>query len=96
MEEIEIKDYESARETASRIHGIGDNIMEIFNEIDSAMNDLYGETWQSSGADASHGRYRELKSNYDLFYQKIIEMHNHINNVTNRDQATDREAIPQQ
>ena len=96
MEEIEIKDYESARETASRIHGIGDNIMEIFNEIDSAMNDLYGGTWQSSGADVSHGRYRELKSNYDLFYQKIIEMQNHINNVTNRDQATDREAIPQQ
>jgi len=89
--EIELKDYESARDTASTIHNIGDKIMDIFNEIDKAMTDLYGEAWQSTGADVSNGRYRELKANYDLFYQKILDMHNHINNVTNKDQATDRE-----
>lgn len=88
--EIELKDFETARDFATTIHNIGDNIMEIFNEIDRAMTDLYGETWQSSGADVSNGRYRELKANYELFYQKIIDMHNHINSVTSKDQATDR------
>ena len=89
--EIEVKDFETARESATNIHTIGDNIMDIFNEIDRAMTDLYGETWQSSGADVSNGRYRELKANYELFYQKIIDMHNHVNSVTNKDQATDRQ-----
>ncbi len=89
--EIEVKDFESARESATTIHDIGDNIMDIFNEIDSAMNDLYGEDWQSTGADVSNGRYQELKSNYELFYNKVIEMHKHINSVTNKDIATDRQ-----
>ncbi len=88
--EIEIKDFSQARDTASNIHSTAQDILNIFDEIDRAMTDLYGDTWQSSGADVSNGRYRELKANYDLFYKKIEDMHTHINTITNRDQTTDR------
>ena len=88
-DEILVKDYETARDTATGIKSDGDAIMEIFRTIDNYMKVLYGETWQSSGADVSNGKYAELRSNYETFYGKINEMHKHINEITGRDQASD-------
>ena len=89
MADIELKDYAQARETATQIYNIGKDIMSIFDSIDRDMAELYGETWLSSGADVSNGRYQELKSNYVEFYGKIESMYSTVTGITNTTQATD-------
>ena len=89
MNEFEQKDYEGARNIADAIKNNADNIMGIFDSLDSTMNTLYGEAWQSSGADLSEGRYNELRKNYEVFYQNVIAMHDHIYAITASNEATD-------
>lgn len=89
MNEFEQKDFASARAYAESIKNAADNILEIFNDIDNSMKRLYGEFWQSSGADVSNGRYQELRTNYENFYNKVIAMKNHIDTVTSRNENTD-------
>lgn len=90
MNEFEEKDYGSARSYADSIKTNADNIMMIFDEIDRAMKSLYGEAWQSTGADVSNGRYQEIRSNYEIFYQNVIKMHDHVHKVTNINEETDQ------
>ncbi len=92
MNEFEEKDYEAARGYADAIKNNADNIMQIFDNIDSSMKSLYGESWQSSGADVSNGRYQEIRSSYDSFYQAVVNMKNHIYTVTARNEETDAAA----
>ncbi len=89
MNEFEEKDYGQARTTADSIKTNGENIMDIFNKIDNIMNTLYGESWESCGAENAHARYEELRKNYEVFYQQVLNMHSHIYNVTASNEATD-------
>jgi len=89
MNEFEQKDYAQSRTLADAIKTNADNIMEIFNTIDSIMNSLYGESWQSSGAETSHDRYNEIRKNYEVFYANVVRMHDHIYKVTASNEATD-------
>lgn len=69
-----------------------DNIMNIFNDIDSVMNSLYGANWSSMGADSAKARYDELRRNYEVFYEKVVAMKTHIYNVTAANEAADAAA----
>ena len=89
MNEFEQKDYESARNYADSVKANADNILSIFNSIDSTMKSLYGESWQSTGADASNGRYQELRRNYEVFYENVVSMRNHIYTVTAKNEEAD-------
>ena len=89
MNEFEQKDYGQARTTADSIKTNGENIMDIFDKIDNIMNALYGESWESSGAENAHARYDEIRKNYEVFYQQILNMHDHIYKVTASNEATD-------
>jgi len=89
MNEFEQKDYEQSRNYADAIKTNADNIMGIFERIDSIMKSLYGETWQSSGAETSYERYNELRSNYEIFYKKVVDVHDHIYKVTASNESTD-------
>ena len=89
--EFEEKDYETARTYANDIQKNADTIMNIFTDIDASMKTLYGEAWQSSGADVSNGRYQVIKSNYDKFYERVTAMQKHVNQVTARNEATDKQ-----
>ena len=89
MNEFEQKDYEQSRTYADAIKNNADNIMDIFNAIDNTMKELYGDSWQSSGAIASSERYDEIKQNYEVFYNNVIKMHDHIYSVTASNEATD-------
>lgn len=89
MNEFEEKDYEAARSYADSVKNNADNIMNIFDSIDSSMKSLYGESWQSTGADVSNGRYQEIRSNYEIFYQKVVTMRDHIYNVTAKNEEAD-------
>ena len=66
MNEFEEKDYEAARGYADSVKSNADNIMSIFDSIDSSMKSLYGDSWQSSGADVSNGRYQEIRKSYEV------------------------------
>ena len=88
MNEFEQKDFGEARNLANAIKGNGDKILDIFNDIDSTMNTLYGTNWESSGAEDARSRYEEIRKNYEAFYGKITSMRTHIYNVT----ATNEEA----
>ena len=90
MNEFEEKDYESARNYADSIKANAENIMNVFNNINSAMSTLYGESWQSRGADVSNGRYQEIKSNYEIFYENVLKMKEHIYTVTARNEEADQ------
>ena len=90
MNEFEEKDYEAARGYADSIKSNADNIMMIFDEIYRAMKSLYGESWQSSGADVSNGRYQEIRSKYEIFYENVIKMNRHIHQVTSLNESTDQ------
>jgi len=90
MNEFEQKDYEQSRSLADAIKTNADNIMGIFESIDNTMNTLYGEAWQSTGANSTHERYNKLRENYNVFYQDVINMHNHIYKITASNEATDK------
>lgn len=92
MNEIEEKDYDAARGYADLIKINADNIMQIFNDIDNAMKSLYGESWQSTGADVSNEKYQEIRSKYEGFYEKVINMKEHIYTITDRNEETDTAA----
>lgn len=92
MNEFEEKDYEHARGTADAIKANADEIMNIFNDVDSSMNQLYGANWESCGADNAKNRYNEIRKNYEVFYEKVVTMKNHIYNVTAANEEADSAA----
>lgn len=92
MNEFEEKDYEQARGLANAVQTNANNIMGIFDDIDSVMNDLYGSNWASVGADDAHDRYNTIRKNYEVFYEKVVAMKNHIYNVTAANEEADAAA----
>lgn len=92
MNEFQEKDYEGARNCADAIKANADNIMGIFDEIDGIMNNLYGSNWESSGAQGARDRYNEIRKNYEVFYEKVVAMKNHIYNVTAANEEADAAA----
>lgn len=92
MNEFEQKDYEGARSYANSIKKNADNIMGIFDDIDSTMNSLYGQNWASAGAEEAQARYQEIRRNYEVFYDRVVKMQQHINAVTAANEAADAQA----
>ncbi|MBQ8535627.1 MAG: WXG100 family type VII secretion target [Bacilli bacterium] len=92
MNEFEEKDYEGARSYANAVKTNADNIMGIFNDIDATMNNLYSNNWASIGADDAQARYNEIRKNYEVFYEKVIAMKNHVYRVTARNEEADKAA----
>ncbi len=92
MNEFEEKDYEHARGTADAIKANADEIMNIFNDVDGSMNQLYGANWESCGADNAKDRYNEIRKNYEIFYEKVVAMKNHIYSVTAANEEADSAA----
>lgn len=92
MNEFEQKDYAGARSYADAVKANADNIMSIFNDIDGVMDNLYANNWQSSGADTARDRYNQIRANYEVFYEKVIAMKNHIYRVTAANEEADAAA----
>lgn len=92
MNEFEEKDYAGARSYADAVKTNADNIMGIFNDIDGVMNSLYGSNWESAGADEARARYNEIRKNYEVFYDKVVAMKNHIYRVTAANEEADASA----
>ena len=92
MNEFEEKDYAGARSYADAVKTNADNIMGIFNDIDGVMNNLYGSNWQSNGADSARDRYNQIRKNYEVFYEKVVSMKNHIYSVTAANEQADNAA----
>lgn len=92
MNEFEEKDYEGARSYANAVKTNADNIMGIFNDIDATMNNLYSNNWASIGADDAKARYNEIRKNYEVFYEKVIAMKNHVYRVTATNEEADKAA----
>ena len=82
IEEIDVKDYGTARELAAKIKNIGDSIKDTFDRIGKSASILFGEDWKSSGSEGAKERYDELAANYQIFYDKIIEMKDRIDSIT--------------
>ena len=89
MNEFEEKDYAGARSYADNIKNNAENIMGIFNDIDGVVNSLYGSNWGSTGADNARDRYNEIRKNYEVFYNKVVTMRNHIYSVTAANEEAD-------
>ncbi|MBQ6405196.1 MAG: WXG100 family type VII secretion target [Bacilli bacterium] len=81
-EEIDVESYGTARDLAAKIKNIGDSIKNTFDGIGRSADTLFGEDWQSSGSEGARQRYEELAANYQIFYDKIIEMQDRINSIT--------------
>ena len=92
MNEFEERDYAGARSYAEAIQTNANNIMGIFDDIDATMTNLYGSNWESSGAENASARYEEIRKNYEVFYQKVVAMKNHIDSVTAANEAADAAA----
>ena len=92
MNEFEEKDYEGARSYANAVKTNADNIMGIFNDIDATMNNLYSNNWASIGADDAKARYNEIRKNYEVFYEKVVAMKNHVYRITATNEEADKAA----
>ncbi len=92
MNEFQEKDYAEARSLADRILTNANNINDIFDNIDRIMNELYGGNWASMGADRARERYDQIRKNYEVFYQKVVTMKNHIYNITAANEEADTAA----
>lgn len=89
MNEFEQKDYEGARKCADAVKANADTILGIFDNIDYNMKLLYGDSWQSAGAEVSNQRYQEIRKSYEVFYANVINMKEHIYAVTARNEEAD-------
>ena len=92
MNEFEQKDYDSARSYADGVGKNADNIMGIFDSIDKIMTELYGDNWESCGADNAHDRYNEIRKNYEIFYDQVVKMKEHVYSVTQANEEADAAA----
>lgn len=92
MREFDMENYGAAESCADAIKNIGDNIMSIFDSVDKAMNDLYGGNWASSGANNAHERYMDIRKNYEVFYQDILNMNTHIHSTVENYKIADQQA----
>lgn len=92
MREFDVQSYGAAESCADAIKNIGDRIMDVFNSVDKTMNDLYGENWASSGANNAHERYMEIRKNYEVFYQDILNMNTHVHNTVENYKTADAQA----
>lgn len=92
MNEFEEKDYDSARSFADSIQTNADNIMDIFNSVDATMDALYGGNWESAGAENANERYNEIRANYEVFYNNVSSMHDHVYKVTEANEEADAAA----
>ena len=92
MNEFEEKDYEGARNYANAVKTNADNIMGIFNDIDGIMNTLYSNNWSSMGASDARDRYNEIRKNYEVFYEKVVAMKNHVYRITATNEDADKAA----
>ena len=92
MNEFEEKDYEGSRSYANAEKTNADNIMGIFNDIDATMNNLYSNNWASIGADDAKARYNEIRKNYEVFYEKVVAMKNHVYRITATNEDADKAA----
>lgn len=92
MNEFEEKDYAGARALADGVQKNADNIMDIFNDVDTIMNQLYGDNWASCGAENAQARYNEIRRNYEIFYTNVVAMKTHIYNVTAANEDADTTA----
>ncbi len=92
MNEFEEKDYGSARSYADNIFKNANNILDIFNSIDGSMSQLYGENWESVGADDARSRYEQIRKNYEVFYNKVVAMKTHVYAVTAANEEADAAA----
>ena len=92
MNEFEETNYAEARSLADGIQRNADNIMDIFNDVDTIMNQLYGSNWESSGAENAHARYNEIRRNYEVFYTNVVAMKTHVYNVTAANEEADSAA----
>ncbi len=92
MNEFEEKDYAGARSYANNIKTNADNIMGIFDSIDGTMDSLYGSNWESQGAETARERYNTIRKNYEVFYDRVISMKNHIDSVTAANEDADASA----
>ena len=52
-EEIDVESYGTARDLAAKIKNIGDSIKNTFDGIGRSADTLFGEEWQSSGAEGA-------------------------------------------
>ena len=89
MNEFEEKDYAGARSYADSVKGNADNIMGIFNDIDGITNSLYNQNWESAGASEARERYNEIRRNYEVFYERVVAMKNHVYSVTAANEQAD-------
>ena len=92
MNEFEEKDFGEARSLADAIKGNAENIMNIFDDIDNTMKSLYGQNWESAGSENAHSRYMQIRSNYEGFYNSVVNMRTHVYNVTALNEAADKAA----
>ena len=92
MNEFEEKDYEGARNYANAVKANADNIMAIFDDIDGIMNTLYSSNWSSTGASDARDRYNDIRKNYEVFYEKVVAMKNHVYRITAANEEADKAA----
>lgn len=92
VSEFNVGSYGAAESCADAIKNIGDKIMDIFNSVDKTMNNLYGENWESSGANNAHERYMEIRKNYEVFYQDILNMNTYIHSAVETYKTADAQA----
>ena len=92
MNEFNVKDYEDARKYADNIKNNADRIMCIFDNIDRVNRDLYENNGRSTGAEDALTRYKEIRKNYQDFYDRVVRMQAHIYTITQTKQESDTRA----
>ena len=91
MQEFDLGDYESARSLANSIKTNAGNIDEIFNKMNDVMVKL-SEDWKGEGSRQVQEMYSEIKSQYPVFYNRMISDTDYILSVTAKDEEAEEAA----
>ena len=88
-EEIKQTSYAESRSYATNIKNNAEAINDTFTAIENQMKRLFGENWESTGADVSNGEFQRLKKEFEPLYRAIVNMHDHIMRVTSSNEVAD-------
>ena len=89
---ISITDYDRAETIAKNIDNNADAMNDNFKALDSDMNNLHEEVWQSAESSNAKQRYEEIKGAFDTFYNTCKAFTSRINDAVTKYRQENKQA----
>ena len=91
MATTSISNFDAASQHANNIGGIAEEMKKTLDSTGQEMDDMYGNNWQSSGAQVTRDSFEEKRLDFDIFYKNVLAMQENVAAVVEEGMKTDEE-----